>query len=111
MTPEIQIPVECEAPGCRVIRLTVNHWFVVEKTKSGAHIHRWDKCPDAAMVNGKHVCGLEHAFKCASNMLTPDTTDPDRETTLVLAPPLTREGTVPVSPAAVEETSEPKGDE
>jgi hypothetical protein len=55
------------------------------------------------MVNGKHVCGLDHAFRCASNILTPDNLDPVRESTLVLAPPLTREGTVPVSPAAVDE--------
>jgi hypothetical protein len=111
MIPEIQIPIECDGPGCKVIRLSVNGWYVVEKTRSGAHIHRWHDCLDEAMLNGKHTCGLGCAFKCASNMLTPDTTDVARESTLVLTPPLTREGTVPVSPAAVEETSEPKGEE
>jgi hypothetical protein len=110
LPPEINIPIECSKPGCTVIRRTVNNWFVVEKTKSGAHIHRWHDCPDKAMMNGKHVCGLEHAFYCASNMMTPDTTDANRESTLVLAPPLTREGvaTPPPAPVAVVEETEEK---
>jgi hypothetical protein len=48
------------------------------------------------MKNGKPYCGLSHAFLAASNILTPDTTIANRESTLELKPPLNREGTVPV---------------
>lgn len=85
-------PIECELTGCGVLRRTVNNWYIVEKTESGAHIHQWGKCPKEAMETGKHFCGLNHAFLHASKLLTQDTTVADRESTLELKPPLTREG-------------------
>jgi hypothetical protein len=113
MVAEINIPIECAKLGCNVIRKTVNNWFVVEQTGSGAHIHRWHDCPDVAMLNGKHVCGLEHAFYCASAMMTPDNTDANRESTMVLAPPLTRDGEhiPPPTPVAVVEETECENEE
>lgn len=104
------MPIECAKLGCTAIRRLVNNWFVVEKTKSGAHIHRWKQCPDDVMKSGKKVCGLEHAFYCASSMMTPDTTDVNRESTLVLAPPVNSDGTHnhPIPISVVEETKEPE---
>jgi hypothetical protein len=52
-------------------------------------------CSDEDMKIGKHFCGLQHAFLYASNVLTPDQTKVNRESTLELKPPLTREGTKP----------------
>ena len=88
-------PMECDHVGCTALRRTVNHWYVVTEDMYGAHIYRWAMCPEDAMKNGKHFCGLNHAFIYTSNVLTPDTTDTARESTLELKP-MTREGTVPV---------------
>jgi len=89
-------PIECAYVGCNALRRSVNHWYVVEETPSGSHIHRWSDCSEKSMKNGKPYCGLSHAFLAASNILTPDTTIANRESTLELKPPLNREGTVPV---------------
>ena len=88
-------PASCDYQGCKAVRQTVNHWFVGTEDLYGVHIYRWETCPEEAMKNGKHFCGIEHALRNASSVLTPDTTDRQRESTLELKPPLTREGTVP----------------
>jgi hypothetical protein len=105
MANELNIPIECSVTGCNVVRRSVNHWYVVVKTKRGVEIIRWDDCPSDLMKTGSRVCGLDHAFRTASKLLTPDNTDANRESTLVLAPPLTRDGEhiPPPAPVAVEE--------
>ena len=95
-------PIECSKSGCGALRRSVNHWYIVEETPSGAHIHRWKDCSLDAMKRGKPFCGLGHAFPAASNILTPDTTDVNRESTLELKPPLTREGTVLGAAASID---------
>ncbi len=79
------------------MRRQVNNWFVVLKDDNGVHIYHWDQCPARAMKEGVHLCGIDHTIRTASNLLTPDTTKSDRESTLELKPPLTREGTVPAA--------------
>lgn len=88
-------PMECALVGCGALRRTVNHWYVVVDDLFGAYIYRWETCPEEAMKNGRHFCGIQHALLHASNVLTPDKTDPNRESTLELKPPLTRDGTKP----------------
>ena len=86
-------PYECSAVGCGALRRSVNHWFVVFTDSSGIHIYQWDNCPDRAMEDGKHFCGVAHTMAFVSKELTPETPqDKDRESTLELKPPLTREG-------------------
>lgn len=97
-------PIECAYVGCHALRRTVNHWYVVEETPSGAHIHRWADCSEKSMKNGKPYCGLSHAFLAASNILTPDTTVANRESTLELKPPLNREGLAPEAKEDLEPT-------
>jgi hypothetical protein len=48
------------------------------------------------MKDGKHFCGIAHTIQTVSNLLTPDTTVANRESTLELKPPLNREGNAPV---------------
>ncbi len=113
MANELNIPIECSVIGCTVIRRSVNHWYVVVETERGVEIIRWDNCPASLMKTGNRVCGLDHAFRCASNILTPDTTKVDRESTLVLAPPVNSDGTVnpPLPVPVVEEAKEPEKEE
>ena len=94
---------ECYFPGCTARRRTINHWFVVFEDLVGVHVYSWSKCPEKAMKNGKHLCGLAHMSQYVSQVMTPDTTDPNRETTLELKPPLTREGTKPEAEGPQEE--------
>ena len=54
------------------------------------------------MEEGKHFCGLDHAFRYASNVMTPNHTDANRESTLELNPPLNREGTKPIESVVAE---------
>ena len=84
----------CDFPGCTAQRREINNWYVVYKD-SGVHVYHWDECPQKAMKEGKHLCGIGHMMQTVSNLMTPDTTVADRESTLELKPPLTREGTVP----------------
>lgn len=86
---------ECDWPGCGARRRQVNHWFVVTENALGVQVYRWETCPEKAMKEGKHLCGLAHMSQHVSNVLTPDETKADRESTLELKPPLTREGTKP----------------
>jgi hypothetical protein len=86
---------QCDWPGCGALRREVNRWYVVVEDSIGVYIYHWETCPPEAMALGKHFCGLAHAFQYASKVLTPDETKVDRETTLELKPPLTREGTKP----------------
>jgi hypothetical protein len=86
----------CDYPGCGAVRRDVNQWYVVLPDSSGVHIYHWDQCPPKAMKDGKHFCGIAHTIQTVSNLLTPDTTIANRESTLELKPPLNREGTVPV---------------
>ncbi len=97
---------ECDWPGCGAQRRTVNHWFVVHKTGKGVHVYRWDDASEKAMNEGKHFCGVTHTIQHVSSLLTADNTDPNRESTLELKPPLTREGTAPEQPT--EEKTENK---
>lgn len=84
---------ECDWPSCGAQRREVNRWYVVLPDSLGVHIYEWHKATERAMEEGKHFCGLAHAFQFASKVLTPDETKADRESTLELKPPLTREGT------------------
>jgi hypothetical protein len=86
---------QCDWLGCGAQRREVNRWYVVVPDSFGVHIYEWHKAPKRAMEDGKHFCGLGHAFQYASKVLTPDETKADRESTLELKPPLTREGTAP----------------
>jgi hypothetical protein len=88
-------PAECDWTGCGAQRREVNRWYVVTDDSHGVHIWKWEMCSDEDMKIGKHFCGLQHAFLYASNVLTPDQTKVNRESTLELKPPLTREGTKP----------------
>jgi len=54
------------------------------------------------MKDGKHFCGIAHTIQTVSNLLTPDTTVANRESTLELKPPLTREGTVPGAAVSID---------
>jgi len=85
----------CDYPGCNAVRREVNQWYVVLSDSSGVHIFHWDQCPQKAIKDGKHFCGIAHTIQTVSNLMTPDTTVANRESTLELKPPLTREGTVP----------------
>jgi hypothetical protein len=77
-------PFQCDALGCGALRTTVNHWFVAIEDETGVHVYRWSKAPRKAMAEGFHF---------SSSSLTPNKTpDPQRESTLKLKPPLTREG-------------------
>ena len=87
----------CDFSGCNAVRREVNQWFVVLSDSSGVHIFHWDQCPPKAMKEGKHFCGIAHTIQTVSNLMTPDTTVANRESTLELKPPLTREGTVPAA--------------
>jgi len=78
------------------MRRQVNNWFVVLKDDNGVHIYHWDQCPARAMKEGIHLCGLGHMTQTVSNLMTPDTTVANRESTLELKPPLNREGNTPV---------------
>jgi len=98
----LESPYSCEFRGCGVLRREVNNWFVVLRDESGVHIYHWDKCPVRAMKEGVHLCGIDHALRTASNLLTPDTTVTNRESTLELKPPLTREGTVPGAAVSID---------
>jgi hypothetical protein len=96
-------PIECAAVGCTAVRRTVNFWYVVTSDERGAHIYKWELCPPKAMRTGKHFCGLNHAFAYASNVLTPDTTRADRESTHELKPlplegPAARQDEVSIDP-------------
>lgn len=86
---------ECDWVGCGAVRREVNHWFVVYKTSSGVHIYEWDKASDTAREKGKKFCGHAHMMNYVSRIMTPDNTKPDRESTLELKPPLTRDGSTP----------------
>lgn len=93
----LENPYSCEFRGCTAMRREVNNWYVVFKDDNGVHIYHWDQCPARAMKEGIHLCGLGHMTQTVSNLMTPDTTVANRESTLELKPPLTREGTVPAA--------------
>jgi hypothetical protein len=91
--PERSNPFQCDAVGCDALRRLVNHWYVVLTDDTGIHIYEWDKAPKKAMDEGHHFCGIAHTTSFVSKMLSPDRPhDPERESTLELKPPLTREG-------------------
>jgi hypothetical protein len=92
----------CDFPQCQAQRREVNNWYVVAEDRYGVRIYHWDKCPTQYMKGGKHFCGLDHAFRHASSVMTPDHTDANRESTYELKPPLTREGTVPIESVVAE---------
>jgi hypothetical protein len=54
------------------------------------------------MKDGKHFCGIAHTIQTVSNLLTPDTTVANRESTLELKPPLNREGNTPIESVVAE---------
>jgi hypothetical protein len=56
------------------------------------------------MKDGKHFCGIAHTIQTVSNLLTPDTTVANRESTLELKPPLNREGLAPEAKEDLEPT-------
>jgi hypothetical protein len=92
----------CDFPGCTAQRREVNNWYVITEDQYGVRIYHWDKCPTQHMEEGKHFCGLDHAFRYASNVMTPNHTDANRESTLELNPPLNREGTKPIESVVAE---------
>ena len=86
----------CDWQACEAVKRDVNKWWVVLHDLYGVHVYEWEKCPAEAMKKGKHFCGIAHAIGYISKEMTPDETKADRESTLVLAPPLARDGSVPV---------------
>ena len=94
---------ECDHKGCKAIKRDVNNWWVVFKTSSGVHIYEWEKSPALAMTKGKHFCGIAHMLDCVSHAVTPDETDAKRESTLVLKPPLSRDGSEPEEEPNIDE--------
>ena len=84
--------IACDTPNCGSVRTPTNHWYVVLADDSGVHIYRWANVSQKAMRTGRHFCGVAHAIQYASSVLTPDTTNMKRESTLELKPPLTRDG-------------------
>ena len=89
-------PFRCDHVGCDALRRSVNHWYVVVADDNGVHIYEWDKTPKKAMEEGAHFCGIGHTITFVSKALAPThTPDPERESTLELKPPLTREGNIP----------------
>lgn len=96
MPVERDNPFRCDTVGCPALRREINHWYVVLADESGVHIYEWEKAPKKAMEEGHHFCGLAHTIKFVSKVLTPDTpSNPDRESTVVLNPPLDRDGKSP----------------
>jgi hypothetical protein len=96
---------ECDTVGCKAIKRDVNNWWVVFKTSLGVHLYKWDNAPQQAMTKGKHFCGIAHMLDYVSYAVTPDETNAKRESTLVLKPPLSRDGSEPI------EAEEPNIDE
>jgi hypothetical protein len=99
----LESSVTCDYPGCGAVRREVNRWYVVYKD-AGVHVYPWDECPSKAMKEGKHLCGIGHTIQTVSNLLTPDTTKSDRESTLELKPPLKRDGTASAESKEITET-------
>lgn len=97
-------PAKCDWVGCGAERRDVNRWYVVLPDAVGVHVYEWHKAPEQAMKIAKHFCGLGHALQFVSKVLTPDETAPDRESTLDLKPPLTREGVAPEQVLVEQET-------
>jgi len=91
----IESSISCDYRGCGAQRREVNNWYVVSQDTSGVHIFHWDECPQKAMKDGKHFCGISHTMQSVSNFLTPNNTKSNRESTLELKPPLARDGTAP----------------
>lgn len=84
--------IACDHPQCGAVRREVNHWFVVVADDLGVRIYHWEKAPQGAIKRGKHFCGGAHALHYASKMMTPDGAKQNRESTLDLKPPLSRDG-------------------
>lgn len=84
----------CDWVGCSSRRAEGRSWYVVHKDKQGTiKIYEFNRCPPRIVDAGKHFCGIAHMTLYVSNLVTPDNTKPDRESTLRLQPPLTRHGT------------------
>ena len=54
--------------GCGAERKEANHWFVLERTKAGFHLHTWKWAEREQVLDDdrmEHVCGQA----CAHTML------------------------------------------
>lgn len=61
---------ECDHVGCGAVRRAVNNWYVVTCSEAGVSILHWACCTVAQRKTGKHFCGLQQAFICASEVLS-----------------------------------------
>ena len=88
------IVYSCDLPGCDRTYSATNNWFAVQADGLGrVCIYRWEYAKETRILeSSKHFCGVGHTIQHVSNLLTPNTTDPNRESTLELKPPLTRDG-------------------
>lgn len=86
-------PYKCDASGCGATRKDVNHWFAV-LSNAPIQIYRWEDCPVSSLNSpyAKHFCGADCLMKYISSLVSGDSTDADRESTLELKPPLARDG-------------------
>lgn len=82
---------QCHWKGCHAIRRETDQWYVVHQTATALHVYTLENATKQARECGRHFCGLLHTLNFISQALTPDKTDPHRESTLELKPPLTRE--------------------
>lgn len=84
--------IVCDLPNCSAIHREANNWYVALADDTEVRIIHWDKASQKSIRAGKHFCGVGHALEYASCVLTPDKTDPNRESSLKLRPPLARDG-------------------
>ena len=87
-------PYQCDAPGCGAQRRDVNHWWAVIGT-SPIGIYEWDDCKAETLAAAKHFCGVDCLMRYISSLVSRDSTNANRESTLELKPPLTRDGSMP----------------
>jgi hypothetical protein len=99
-------PIICDFVGCGLTRTENNKWFVVEVQPGRAvHAYWWETAEEQDKIrSGLHFCGVAHAVNYVSSVLTFENSIPQepKESTLVLKPPLARDGTVPDFPLDTE---------
>ena len=95
-------PIVCDHHGCGVTRTATNRWFVVDIDPGRVlHAYWWEYAEENNKIRGgKHFCGSSHATHYISSVLTFNNSIPQesRESTLVLKPPLARDGSTPENP-------------
>jgi len=92
------VPLHDVCQKCGAFKREVNRWLAVHLDPDGSIlIVPWE----TAVLSGKsegywaYFCGQAHALQYVSDSMSPPQPAPDRESTLVLKPPLTRDGKPP----------------